>query len=180
MRELGLYVSASPEMDPECELLGQTLAQLTPSVRWQIKRTPAATDKVDVDWGALAAADFYVLLVGSDITAPIGVESRAAAQRAIPTFAYRNSEAVPSPALVAFVRQTPIDWTPYGNPQAFATDFHKRIIHKLIDGTPGYGLPLEEIQSLAAMLSEQQEVSTESDDRRGAGRGGVILPANAR
>ena len=39
-RELAIYVSAAQEMDRECELLGQLLAELIPAVRWTIKRTP--------------------------------------------------------------------------------------------------------------------------------------------
>lgn len=177
MRELGLYVSASPEMDPECELLGQMLAQLTPSVRWQIKRTPPAHDKTDPDWPALQSADFFVLLVGSDITAPVGVEYVTAREHGIPSFCYRNTGATPSPALSAFVRQVRTDWRLYATPQAFAGDLRKQLVRRLIEGTPGYGLSLQEIERLAAELREDDEIERGAmDDRRGAGRGGVILP----
>ena len=37
--ELSIYVSASPEMDAECELLGQMLANMARSLRWTIKRS---------------------------------------------------------------------------------------------------------------------------------------------
>jgi len=177
VRELSLYVSASPEMDPECELLGQMLAQLTPSVRWQIKRTPPAHDKTDPDWVALETADFYVLLVGRDITAPIGVEYVAAQEHGIPAFCYRNRAATPSPALSAFMRQIRTDWQSYETPQAFASELRKQLVRRLIEGTPGYGLSLQEIERLAAELrevDEDEQGGTES--RRGAGRGGVILP----
>lgn len=177
MRELGMYVSANAEMDPECELLGQMLAQLTPSVRWSIKRTPPSHEKSDPDWSALAEADFYVIVVGSDITAPIGVEWRAARERLIPTHAYRSLQATPSPALSAFVRHTDVEWRGYDSPQAFALDLKQRLARQLIDGTPGYGLSMEEIESLAAALRDtNKEDSGPGEERRGAGRGGVILP----
>ncbi|NLI41745.1 MAG: hypothetical protein GX421_11325 [Caldisericales bacterium] len=177
MRELSLYVSASPEMDPECELLGQVLAQLTPSVRWQIKRTPPAHDKMDPDWAALESADFYVLLVGRDITAPIGVEYVAAREHGIRAFSYRNRAATPSPALSAFVRQLHTDWRLYDTPQAFASDLRKQLVRSLIEGTPGYGLSLQEIERLAAELrAEDEDEHGGTEDLRGAGRGGVILP----
>ncbi|MHB1318637.1 MAG: hypothetical protein ACYCYF_08485 [Anaerolineae bacterium] len=177
MRELGLYVSANAEMDPECELLGQMLAQLTPSVRWTIKRTPSTHEKSDPDWGALAQADFYVILVGRDITAPVGVEWRAARERHIPYYAYRSLQATPSPALSAFVRHADIEWRGYDHPQAFAMDLKQRLARQLIDGTPGYGLSMDEIEDLAVVLRDTNiEDSGSGEERRGAGRGGVILP----
>ncbi|MFO7695853.1 MAG: hypothetical protein R6X16_01670 [Anaerolineae bacterium] len=179
MRELGMYVSANTEMDPECELLGQILAQITPSVRWTIKRTPPSHEKSDPDWAALAQSDFYVILVGRDITAPIGVEWRAARERAITTFAYRNLQATPSPALSAFVRHTDVEWRGFDSAHAFASDLKQRLVRQLIDGTPGYGLSLEEIEDLAAQLSgtNNEDPKEPGEERRGAGRGGVILPS---
>ena len=177
MRELHLYVSANAEMDPECELLGQMLAQLTRSVGWSIKRTPPSYQKTDPDWVALADADLYVILIGSDITAPIGVEWRAARERRTPAFAYRNTQATPTPALSAFVRHTDAEWRGYVSSQAFVLDLKQRIARQLIDGTPGYGLPLEEIEFLAAALQDKKDdgpIGT-GEERRGAGQGGVIL-----
>jgi hypothetical protein len=165
-------------MDPECELLGQVLAQLTPSVRWTIKRTPPSHYKSDPDWAALAQADFYVILVGEDITAPIGVEWRAARERLISTYAYRSRHATPTPALSAFVRHTDVDWRDYDSAQAFASDLKQRLVRQLIDGTPGYGLSMDDIESLAAVLRDtnSQDQLEHGEERRGAGQGGVILP----
>jgi len=177
VRELNLYVSASAEMDAECELLGQLLAQLTQTVRWAIKRTPPPHLKIDADWAALDRADFYVILIGSDITAPIGVEWRAAQDKGVPTLAYRNALATPSPALSGFVRQARANWHPYESAQTFAADFRRRLCELLIDGTPGYGLSLEEIETLAkALHDEDREPNADGEERRGAGSGGVILP----
>lgn len=178
MRELGLYVSANAEMDPECELLGQILAQLTPSVRWTIKRTPPTHDKADPDWAALAQADFYVILVGRDITAPIGVEWQAAREIHIYTTAYRSLQATPSPALSAFVRRSNAEWRRYDSPQAFASDLRQRLARQLIDGTPGYGLSMPEIEALALVLQDTngEDYAASGEERRGAGRGGIILP----
>jgi hypothetical protein len=178
VRELGLYVSANAEMDPECELLGQMLARLTRSIRWSVKRTPTAHQKTDPDWAALERADAYVIMVGRDITAPIGVEWRAAQEGGLPIYAYRSISGTPSPALSAFVRQAGDEWHTYVSPQAFAAHFKRRLIRQLIDGTPGYGLSLEEIETLAAELKETGSQAREEsgEERRGAGRGGIILP----
>jgi hypothetical protein len=177
VRELGLYVSASADMDPECELLGQMLARLTPSVRWSIKRTPTAHQQIDPDWASLRRSDAYVILVGRDITAPIGVEWRAAREGGIPIYAYRSISGTPSPAVSAFVRQAGDEWYPYESPQSFAAQFRRRLARQLIDGTPGYDLSLKELEALAAELQDTgSEAMDSGEERRGAGRGGIILP----
>ena len=75
------------------------------------------------------------------------------------------------------MRQIRTDWQSYETPQAFASDLRRQLVRRLIEGTPGYGLSLQEIERLAAELrevDEDEQGGTES--RRGAGRGGVILP----
>ena len=45
-----------PEMDAECELLGQMLAGLRQTVRWMIKRTPGPTRRQLPTWRRCATA----------------------------------------------------------------------------------------------------------------------------
>jgi hypothetical protein len=49
-----------------------------------------------------------------------------------------------------------------------------------LDGTPGYGLDAENIQELWSRFQSPQEgpASVKEEDRRGASRGGVILPTD--
>ena len=58
----------------------------------------------------------------------------------------------------------------------------RALITELIRGTPGYGLHLSDIEELSARLKklEEGEQRQEGDERRGAGRGGVILPTIGR
>jgi hypothetical protein len=181
--ELLIYVSAAEEMDPECELLGQRLADMIHSVRWTIKRTPASREGVNPDLETLAQAQFYLILLGRDIVAPIGVELRAAEDRGVPVLAYRSAHWTPTPAASVFAHQTGLTWRAYETPQQFIRDFERRLIGMLIDGTPGYGLTVEDLAELAERLralqgTEQDEPGGES--RRGAGHGGVILPSSQR
>ncbi len=179
--ELAIYVSAAPEMDPECELLGQSLAQLTPSTRWRIKRTPRAGEYANPDLEALAESQFYLILLGRDIVAPMGVEWRAAQAQGLTVFAYRGSQWTPTPAASVFAQQSGLAWRSYASPQQFAQDFERKLIRMLIEGTPGYGLALQDVQALAERLREAQEVEQSEDEgesRRGAGHGGIILPSS--
>ncbi len=178
--ELAIYISAAPEMDPECELLGQRLAGLTPSVRWSIKRTPPPGEYANPDLEALARSQFYLILLGQDIMAPMGVEWNAAQAQGLEILAYRSSQRTPTPAAWVFARQAKVVWHEYDTPLQFAQDFERRLIRMLIEGTPGYGLSLQEVQQLAERLQEEQTrepSKPEGEDRRGAGQGGVILPS---
>jgi hypothetical protein len=178
-KSLILYVSAAPEMDVECELLGQTLARLTQLTQWTIKRTPAPHEHANPDLATLRRSHFYLILLGSDIVAPIGVEWMAAREAQITLFAFRRVGTVPTPAAAFFAHNAGVTWERYTTPQEFIRRFERALITQLVQGTPGYGLHLAEIESLAARLKELEQEDTPSEtseERRGAGRGGVILP----
>lgn len=175
--ELGLYVSAAAEMDAECELLGQMLAGMPDSIRWVIKRTPQEAWEGNPDLEYLEQSRFYVLLLGMDVKAPMGVEWQAALESDLACFAYRKKDAPPSPAASIFAQRAELPWHYYDSPREFVRDLEERLIHELVSGTPGYGLDLAAIQKLSARLEElsTQNDERKSEDRRGAGSGGVIL-----
>ena len=184
VRELALYVSAATEMDAECELLGQLLAAMPRGIRWSIKRTPGPFDPLPLDLDALRESDFYLLLLGMDAVAPIGVEWREARQHVAQRYCYHCHTRTPSPSATHVLRNEGIRWTPYDTPQAFARHLELRLITELIQGTPGYGLDMDDIRALTERLAELENeaegdaTSTANDERRrGAGHGGVILRA---
>jgi hypothetical protein len=178
-KELAIYVSAAPEMDAECELLGQLLAGLPKSVRWTIKRTPGPHEASNPDLEALRSSQFYVVLLGMDIMAPIGVELQAAAEERVLTMAYRSRRMAPSPAAAYFAQNAQVQWQWYDTPQEFVQHLEKRLITELIAGTPGYGLDLADLEELSTRLKalEGEGEGAQDEERRGAGHGGVILPA---
>lgn len=179
--ELSVYVSASAEMDVECELLGQMLANMTRTLRWTIKRTPGRHEFANPDLEALRDSHFYVILMGSDITAPVGVEWRAAQEAGITTYAFRNVERVATPAASVFVHSTEAAWEFYHTPHEFVRRFERELIDRLLEGTPGYGLDLADLEQLGARkraLQKEEQDRAETEERRGAGGGGIILSAD--
>ncbi|MBC7236958.1 MAG: hypothetical protein H5T69_14045 [Chloroflexi bacterium] len=179
--ELVIYVSASSEMDAECELLGRLLANITKSTRWVIKRTPGIHEHANPDLVTLKRSQFYLILMGSDITAPIGVELMAAQEAGIPILAYRNISGTATPAAAFFVHNAGVTWTRYESPAEFIHELERELITRLVEGTPGYGLNLSDIEDLSLRLERlkqgEQDKEVSEDKRRGAGRGGVILPS---
>ena len=185
-KQLSIYVSAAPEMDAECELLGQMLAQLMPAVRWEVRRTPRCAGCGNPDLAALRASSLYLILLGADIVAPMGVEWMAAQQAGLTSLAYRSARAIPSPAASSFARNAGVVWGAFSSPLDLRQQFERALIEALLSGTPGFGLDLADIEGLAerrrVLLDEAKAPAgigagvPQGEERRGAGGGGVILP----
>jgi len=79
--QLRVFVSAGPDLEPEREVIGQAIAKLPVPLGWVIKRTPHGNEPFTPALEEVKTCDFYLLLLGSDIQAPVGWELRAA-QRA--------------------------------------------------------------------------------------------------
>lgn len=65
-----LYISAAPDLALERETLSKAIIELPTSLAWRIKQTPGPDEKLDAQ--AAARADVHVLIMGSDIRAPVG------------------------------------------------------------------------------------------------------------
>ncbi|MHB1355429.1 MAG: hypothetical protein ACYCZF_05565 [Anaerolineae bacterium] len=176
-KELSLYISAASEMEAECELVGRLLAEGQKSIRWRIRCTPLHQD-LNPDLPAIVASQFYLILLGTDVTAPMGVEWRAAENSGAAILAFRNQDKTPSPAATYFARNMGITWQDYKTCDEFAIKFERTLLARLIDGTPGYGLDLPTIEDLALRLKTLDKPAPQGEDqRRGAGQGGIILAA---
>lgn len=182
-KALSIYVSAAPEMDRECELLGQLLAGMVHSVRWTIRRTPRPYEDGNPDLEALRTSTAYLILLGGDIMAPIGVEWQAARAAGVSTLAYRNMDRLPTPATAFFAHNMSIPWEGYSTPEEFVRRFEEALVRLLLNSSPGLGLDTDDIMELSGRLRAlvgRSEDERELDQRRGAGRGGVILPEQPR
>ncbi len=177
-REFIVYISASTEVDAECEQVGQVLATLARTSRSTIRRTPRGAAGANPDLVGLAASDLYIAILATDLSAPVGVEWQAAQRSRLQTLGYRNAAAHPSPAMQHFVRYNRFEWITYPGPAAFRGTLERTLLRRLLDGTPGYGLDLSDVEQIAARLKELEGESVPEgpDERRGAGRGGIILP----
>jgi len=176
-RGLSVYISASAEMDAECEFIGQTLASVSTTSRATIRRTPEGSNP---DLEGLASSQIYIILLGTDLLAPIGVEWEAARQAGLATLGFRNAEAAPSPAMTDFLRRQRFEWHEYRTPAEFRLKLERTLLQRLLDETPGTGLDLTAVEQIAVRLKELEGEEAEdegpAEERRGAGSGGIILP----
>ena len=77
-REFHVYVSASSEVDAECEQVGQVLATLARTSRATVRRTPRGSAGANPDLAGLAESDLFIAILATDLSAPMGVEWQAA------------------------------------------------------------------------------------------------------
>lgn len=175
-----LFVSAGPDQEPARELLGRALAELPVNVGWTIKRTP------DVE--SVAESHLFVLLLGPDIWAPVGLELYWARRTEKPILAYRAGTRR-TPAGQAFVRENALlDWESYADPAQLRRRFLLDVSRFLVTHADRYGLTLIEAELLREFLGKLDAPSQSAVPAQatGASGGGVILapgkdePAGAR
>ena len=100
--QIRLFISGGPDQEPARELLGRALAEFPVNVGWVIKRTP------DVD--SAAESHLFLMLLGADITAPVGLELYWARRTEKPILAYR-ADVGRTPAGQVFVQENAgLDW----------------------------------------------------------------------
>jgi hypothetical protein len=167
--QVRLFVSGGPDQEPARELLGRSLAELPINVGWVIKRTP------DVD--SVAESHLYMLLLGSDIWAPVGLELYWARRTDKPVLAYRH-DVMRTPAAQVFLQDNSmLPWTGFADLPAYRRLVMRDLGRFLLNHGDRYGLVLPEIEALHGYLATLERTSPAPAPRKaqGAGGGGVIL-----
>jgi hypothetical protein len=167
--QVRLFVSAGPELEPAREMLGRALADLPVNVGWVIKRTP------DVD--SVAECHLFLLLFGSDIWAPVGLELFWARRTEKPILAYRSARAR-TPAGQVFVQaNSDLEWTGFADLGALRRAFVRDVGRFLLRHGERYGVTLTEMQSLTGYIQglDQTPHAPLPAKATGAAGGGVIL-----
>jgi hypothetical protein len=178
-----LFVTAAPDLEPEREAIGKAIAQLPVSLGWEIKRTPRRSESLAPALEAVVDCDFYVFLLGTDVTAPVGVEWDAALEAGKSPLAFLKD--VPhTPAAQAFIRfaeTSGVRWIPFGDSQELGVLVQGTLARRILDRAEAYSLSPIEWETLAAFLEKQRPEEGERvpeeamQELRGAGGGGVIL-----
>ncbi len=173
-RAIRLFVSSSPELAAEREALGQAVAELPISTGWEIKHTPRPGEDVHEALDFVGRCDLYLIVLGADFAAPMGAEWLRLQETTIPVLAYRK-RVLHSPAAQRFVHQADIAWIEFESPHELKGHATLRLARTLLDRGEEFGLHLEDVEGLLAVVQSETEAPAEPDRRQGAGRGGVIL-----
>lgn len=173
-RAIRLFVSSSPDLVAEREALGQIVAGLPVATGWEIKHTPRPGEDVFAPLEFIERCDLYLIVLGADFAAPMGAEWLRVREAAKQVLAYRK-RVLHSPSAQTFSRQAGVTWTEFETLQEFREHVTRALAQALLDRGEEFGLHLDEVEGLLALVQSETKASGEPDGRRGAGRGGVIL-----
>jgi len=170
-----LFVSSSPDLAPEREALGQAVAELPVSVGWEIKHTPRPGEGVDEALDFLEGCDLFLVVLGADFAAPMGLEWRTALSGGKRALAFRK-RVLYSPSAQRLLGEWDVAWTAFEAPRELKAHATQALARVLLDRGEEFGLHLDDVEGLMGLVkAEEEEASEEPDRRRGAGRGGVIF-----
>jgi hypothetical protein len=171
-----LYISAASDLRAEREILGRAVTEVPVSLAWRVVHSPGRDQPVDPD--AVAQAGVHLLLLGSDIRAPIGLEWWLALRAGRHPVPFLKQDALRTPAgegFVRFVRERAV-WRTYCDGADLRPQFLDLLAGHLMERAIHYRLsPLElaRLEEWRAGLKSAPSLAGEVG--RGAGESGVIL-----
>jgi len=175
---LRLFVSAGPDLDAEREIIGQAVARLPVSLGCSIKRTPRRGAPLSPALEAVRDCDIYVLLLGTDIRAPVGLELITARRAGKTVSAFLKEETSRTPAARAFIRGAGVNWTPFRSGQDLEILIQKALAQRILEQAERYAISPVEWETLSALVEQPGDkkiAEVTPAEARGAGGGGVII-----
>ena len=177
-KSIHLFVSSSPELQVEREVIGQVVATLPLTLGWQIDHTPMPGELAVDGLAQVTQCDLYVLVLGHDYAAPMGAELRQALLAGKPPMAYRK-RCSRSPSSQDAVRRLGIEWRVFSTPQVLRSWFKRDLLKSLLRQAIAFGLDLTELEGLLKLaqddLDHKEGERGPAHGRSEAGRSGIIL-----
>lgn len=175
--KLLLYISAAPELRFERDLLARSITEIPTSLGWQIKQTPGPDREPDLD--AVARADVHLLMIGSDIQAPVGLEWVASRRAGHAVTLLYKASVQQTQAARAFVRDVSKfgQWIAFDDATELRTRALKLLADHLLTHATRYDLDEQELKALRQWRKALDDKPKKGvDDRRGgADESAVIL-----
>jgi hypothetical protein len=147
---LRLYISAASDLESERESISRSVPEIPVTLGWRVVQSPIHGDAVDMN--AVTEADVHILLLGSDIRAPIGLEWQLARRANRTPVAYLRENGMRTMAALDFIRflEDHGSWHKYKN----LADLHQQVLKYLADHilahTSYYALRSAELEKLTA------------------------------
>ncbi len=177
--KLRLYISAAYDLRFERDVLARAITEIPTSLGWTITQTPGPDQEANLE--AVVQADVHLLVLGSDIQAPVGLEWSTARRAGKQVSLLYKSSARQTQAAQAFVREV----ARFARWQAFADAYDLRrltldlLVDHLLTHRERYEISAEEAERLRdwrrAMEATARSKGAVSDLRGGAEQSAVIL-----
>jgi len=173
---LNLYISAAADLDHEREVLSRVVAEIPVTLGWRVTQTPLHGETIDVS--ALAQAEVHILLLGSDIRAPLGIEWRLAHRANRLQFAFLKQDIARTMAALDFIRylETQIGWHSFKNIADLRMQTFKLLADHILAQPDYYALKLTEINGLTSWRNKLSSPEAEDLELHGGiGESSVVL-----
>lgn len=155
-KRIVVYVSATPDLESEREVIGEALARFPVPLAWEIRRTPHRGEQGLTALEAVGDSDFFFLLLGQDVAAPIGAELGAAESHRLPLLALVK-ETAHTPA-GRFFRVTSIDkWETFADSQALRLLVLRYLTRAIAENPIAYALTPDELTKLQEYLRQPEK-----------------------
>ena len=171
------YISAATDLQPEREILGRAVTEIPVGLGWRVVQSPSRDEPIDHD--AVVQANVHLLLLGSDIRAPIGLEwqiARRAGRRPVP---FLKQGVLRTPAALSFVHflKAQAAWRPFKDAADLRHQVHVLLAQHLLDWAGLYVLSPLELARLEEWRAGLDALAPAAGDdiRGGAGESGILL-----
>jgi hypothetical protein len=172
-RPVTIYISAASDLMAEREALARMIAALPVTLAWRIAQTPV-TGGDSLDLGALQAADLYLLVMGSDIRAPVGLEWHRVGRARRPSVAFLKQGVLRTPAGQVFIRDAGVAWRPFTDAADLSRQVQRLLAKHLVRHAPHYALTPDEVAQLEALPTANTSAEQPVQGKE-AGHSAVIL-----
>ncbi|MGI6207555.1 MAG: hypothetical protein ACOYEW_05005 [Anaerolineae bacterium] len=181
-RLITVFVSATTDLEREREVVGEALARFPVKLPWRIVRTPHPGEQTLAALEEVRRADFCLVLIGQDISAPVGAELVAARGAQVPVFVLVK-KGPHTPAARFFQYNSVESWESFSG----AEDLRRLVVQLLARGVLDRAVPLgltgDEIGRLMEYVQKGEEEGPGVAGRtepQGAQEGAVLVSDRGR
>ncbi len=176
---LRLFVSATRDLEPQRAVIGRAVADLPVRVTIEIRRTPPERSTPETIFDLIANCDRVYVLLGRDISAPVGNEWDVARHLDRPILALR-ADVPMTPAAREFLRFSQAEWKTFHSDTELARLIALDVIDLLLHPLNRYGLTPDEVDQLLAYRRELAPERVATGEPGGAEGGAVLLDDRRR
>jgi len=176
---LHIFISVGPDLETEREVVGQAIASLPISLGWEIRYTPLRGEWSDPTTEAVETCDFYALLLGADISAPMGSEFHMALRTGKRVVAFLK-EGPRTAAARVFVKQSRVAWRRFSNEESLRPLLQKSVVDQILEYPEAYRTTVADWETLSALPAELDEQTSRGKEEAtpwhgGAGRDAIVV-----
>jgi hypothetical protein len=172
-----LYISAANDLQIERDLLTRSVTEIPVTLGWQINLSPIG-EKI-IDENLIINSDLHLLILGTDIRAPIGLEWYLSRQLGRKPAFYRKTGITRTMAANDFVRSLShySNWHTFDNLVDLRYQALNHIGQTILDQADYFALQQKEYEKLSTFLKDLEDKQVEQFEgaNGGAGENSVIL-----